>query len=102
MCPWNRFAGQSGEKDFTPRHGLVSRELVQLFAWNETEFEDKTRGSAIHRIGYACWLRNIAVGLGNAPTTDAVLAALCARLDHPSELVREHVAWALQQHQHAR
>ena len=102
VCPWNRFAGPSGEKDFTPRHGLDSRELVQLFAWNETEFEEKTRGSAIHRIGYACWLRNLAVGLGNAPTTDAVLAALRARLDHPSELVREHVAWALQQHQHAR
>ena len=102
VCPWNRFAGPSREKDFTPRHGLDSRELVQLFAWDETEFEEKTRGSAIHRIGYACWLRNIAVGLGNAPTTDAVLAALRARQDHPSELVREHVAWALQQHQHAR
>ena len=102
VCPWNRFAGPSAENDFTPRHGLDSRELVQLFAWNETEFEEKTRGSAIHRIGYACWLRNIAVGLGNAPTTDAVLAALRARQDHPSELVREHVAWALQQHQHAR
>ena len=102
VCPWNRFAGPSAENDFTPRHGLDSRELVQLFAWNETEFEDKTRGSAIHRIGYACWLRNLAVGLGNAPTTDAVLAALRARQDHPSELVREHVAWALQQHQHPR
>jgi epoxyqueuosine reductase len=102
VCPWNRFAGPSREKDFTPRHGLDSRELVQLFAWDETEFVEKTRGSAIHRIGYACWLRNLAVGLGNAPTTDAVLGALRARQDHPSELVREHVAWALQQHQHAR
>ena len=98
VCPWNRFAGPSAENDFTPRHGLDSRELVQLFAWGETEFIEKTRGSAIHRIGYPCWLRNIAVGLGNAPTTDAVVAALRARQDHPSWLVREHVTWALQQH----
>jgi len=98
VCPWNRFAGLSAENDFTPRHGLDSCELVQLFAWSETEFKEKTSGSAIYRIGYECWLRNIAVGLGNAATTDAVVGALRARQDHPSELVREHVAWALQQH----
>jgi epoxyqueuosine reductase len=97
VCPWNRFAGP-GETDFNPRHGLDSSDLVRLFAWAESEFEANTRGSAIHRIGYACWLRNIAVGLGNAPTTPAVITALQARQTHPSALVREHVEWALQQH----
>ena len=98
VCPWNRFASPSAENDFSPRHGLDSSELLRLFGWTENDFEDNTRGSAIHRIGYACWLRNIAVGLGNAPTTEAVTAALRARQDDPSELVREHVGWALQQH----
>ncbi|MGB5177815.1 MAG: tRNA epoxyqueuosine(34) reductase QueG [Gammaproteobacteria bacterium] len=102
VCPWNRFAGPSAEEDFTPRHGLDSSELLCLFQWDEKEFAEKTCGSAIHRIGYACWLRNIAVGLGNAPTSDAVVNALRARQDHPSELVREHVAWALRQHLHTR
>jgi epoxyqueuosine reductase len=98
VCPWNRFAGASAEHDFNPRHGLDSHSLRRLFAWTETEFEEKTRGSAIHRIGYACWLRNLAVGLGNAPTSEAVISALRARQGHPSALVREHVEWALQQH----
>ena len=98
VCPWNRFAGSSAENDFSPRHGLDSSELLRLFDWNENEFEENTRGSAIHRIGYECWLRNIAVGLGNAPTTDAVIGALRKKQTHSSELVREHVAWALRQH----
>jgi epoxyqueuosine reductase len=98
VCPWNRFSGPGDETDFNPRHGLDSSELVRLFAWQESEFEASTRGSAIHRIGYECWLRNIAVGLGNAPTTPAVITALQARQAHPSALVREHVDWALQQH----
>lgn len=98
VCPWNRFAGPCAESDFSPRHGLDSSELVRLFAWKKTDFEEKTRGSAIHRIGYDCWSRNMAVGLGNAPTTAAVIAALKARQDDPSALVREHVGWALRQH----
>jgi epoxyqueuosine reductase len=98
VCPWNRFASPSAENDFSPRHGLDSSELLRLFGWNENEFEENTRGSAIHRIGYECWLRNIAVGLGNAPTTDTVIGALRARQDDPSALVREHAGWALQQH----
>jgi epoxyqueuosine reductase len=98
VCPWNRFAGPSAERDFNPRHGLDSSELVRLFQWTKNDFEDKTRGSAIHRIGYECWSRNLAVGLGNAPTTAAVIAALEARQDDPSALVREHVVWALRQH----
>jgi epoxyqueuosine reductase len=98
VCPWNRFASPSAENDFSPRHGLDSSELLRLFGWNKNEFEENTRGSAIHRIGYECWLRNIAVGLGNAPTTDTVIGALRARQDDPSALVREHAGWALQQH----
>ena len=72
---------------------------MDLFRWHEADFLQRTEGSAIRRIGYLRWLRNIAVALGNAPTTPQVIAALASRRDHPSELVREHVAWALQQHE---
>jgi epoxyqueuosine reductase len=101
VCPWNRFAQPAGEADFQPRHDLDDSELVTLFAWDEEEFERNTQGSAIHRIGHVCWLRNIAVALGNAPTTPAVIGALSARRNHPSELVQEHTRWALRQHGHA-
>ncbi|MDX1381143.1 MAG: tRNA epoxyqueuosine(34) reductase QueG [Xanthomonadales bacterium] len=98
VCPWNRFAQPTAEPDFQPRHGLDSAGLVALFAWSEAEFDQRTRGSAIRRAGYEGWLRNIAVALGNAPITPEVVAALRAREDHPSELVREHVRWALGRH----
>jgi epoxyqueuosine reductase len=98
VCPWNKFARFSPERDFTPRHALDAARLVELFAWSEAEFLARTEGSAIRRIGYECWLRNIAVALGNAPTSDEVVQSLAARREHPSELVREHVAWALEQH----
>ncbi len=94
-CPWNRFARLSAEPDFQARHGLDSASLITLFGWSEEEFERFTAGSAIHRIGHERWLRNIAVALGNAPKTEATVAALQRRADHPSALVREHVAWAL-------
>ena len=99
VCPWNRFARLSAEGDFSPRHNLDAAGLVSLFAWNETEFLKRTEGSAIRRIGYERWLRNIAVALGNAPTTPTVVEALSARRDHHSMLVREHVTWALERHQ---
>ncbi|MDH3287243.1 MAG: tRNA epoxyqueuosine(34) reductase QueG [Betaproteobacteria bacterium] len=99
VCPWNRFAGPSGEPDFAVRNGLDDVTLVELFGWSEIEFHDRLAGTAIHRIGYERWLRNLAVGLGNAPTSGAMVNALCARADHPSALVREHVAWALAQHE---
>ncbi len=102
ICPWNRFAKHTGETDFQPRHQLDSSELADLFLWTEDEFLDRTAGSAIRRAGFECWLRNLAVGLGNAPTSDKVLSALNNRVDHPSEMVREHVQWALQQHPHNR
>lgn len=95
VCPWNRFAQLTTETDFMPRHRLDSTTLVALFAWSEEEFLEKTAGSAIRRIGYECWLRNIAVALGNAQKEDAIVTALEARRSHPSALVKEHVAWAL-------
>ena len=96
-CPWNRFAHSSMEADFAARHGLDDIALTELFAWDETTFKEKFSGSAIHRIGHEQWLRNIAVGLGNAPRSVDVLAALQARAEDPSPLVCEHVEWALQQ-----
>jgi epoxyqueuosine reductase len=94
-CPWNRAAPLTRESDFAPRHGLDQAALVELFAWEETDFNERLAGSPIRRIGFERWLRNIAVALGNAPRNDAVLSALRSRAGHPSELVREHVAWAL-------
>ncbi|MEW6332265.1 MAG: tRNA epoxyqueuosine(34) reductase QueG [Pseudomonadota bacterium] len=98
VCPWNRFAQPSAEPDFAPRHGLDAPELIRLFSWTEEEFLKYTEGSAIRRIGYECWLRNIAVALGNAPTSETVNEALKARQDHASGMVREHVRWAQQRH----
>jgi epoxyqueuosine reductase len=98
VCPWNRSADATQEVGFHARHGLDAATLIGLFAWNRREFEQRTRGSAIRRIGYECWLRNLAVALGNAPTTKAVVAALRHRRRDASPLVREHVAWALRQH----
>ncbi len=98
ICPWNRFARLSAEVDFLPRHGLDSPLLIELFAWSEEQFLSHTEGSAIRRIGYECWLRNIAVALGNAPSSEVVIDALHSRRNDHSALVREHVAWALAQH----
>ena len=98
ICPWNKFAKIAAELDFRVRNGLDQASLADLFAWTEEEFLQRTEGSAIRRLGHERWLRNIAVGLGNAPTTPAVIAALQSRREHASELVREHVEWALGRH----
>ena len=98
VCPWNRFAQSTGEADFAPRNGLEAPELRALFAWSEQEFLDRTAGSPIRRIGHACWLRNIAVALGNAPPSAQTRRVLLSRANHPSEMVREHVHWALSNH----
>lgn len=95
-CPWNKFASPTREMDFTPRHALDQAELVTLFNWSEEEFLRYTEGSPIRRTGYEGWLRNLAVGLGNAPRSDDAVQALRQRLTHPSALVREHVQWALE------
>ena len=97
-CPWNRGAPPTREHDFAVRHGLDRATLVELFAWDEAQFAERLAGSPIRRIGHERWLRNLAVGLGNAPTDAAVVAALRARCAHPSAPVREHVAWALARH----
>jgi epoxyqueuosine reductase len=98
VCPWNKFARPTREDAFAVRHDLDRTSLVNLFAWSAADFLERTRGSAISRIGYERWLRNVAVALGNAPTSPEVQAALDARADHPSALVREHVQWALAEH----
>jgi len=98
VCPWNKFAQAAGHPDFKVRNGLDATQLTELFAWTEREFEERMRGSAIYRIGYERWSRNIAVALGNAPTSPPVVAALRSRLDSASELVREHIEWALARH----
>ena len=98
VCPWNKFARTAPVSDFEPRNGLDSATLVELFSWTEAEFDERLQGSPIRRIGHERWLRNIAVALGNAPSSQTVLAALRAREHHSSALVREHVAWALAQH----
>ncbi|TWI64266.1 epoxyqueuosine reductase [Pseudoduganella lurida] len=103
ICPWNKFAQRATLPDFDERHGLGSASMIELFAWSEDDFNRRMEGSPIRRIGHERWLRNLAVGLGNAATLGAagdpaIVAALRSRLDHPSELVREHVTWALDQH----
>ncbi|AQA16947.1 tRNA epoxyqueuosine(34) reductase QueG [Halioglobus japonicus] len=95
VCPWNKFAQPTDKDDFKPRHGLESADLVTLFEWDEETFLTRTEGSAIRRIGYERWLRNLAIGLGNGPASPAAISALKHRSGHPSPLVREHIAWAL-------
>jgi len=102
VCPWNKFAKFTAEKDFYPRNNLHTPELLDLFAWTEAEFLHNTEGSAIRRIGHDCWLRNIAVALGNAPYNIRIVNALQNRLRDSSPMVKEHIEWALsQQMQHA-
>jgi epoxyqueuosine reductase len=98
VCPWNKFARNAAHPDFKVRHGLDAPRLAALFGWTEAEFDERMRGSAIYRIGFERWSRNIAVALGNAPTSEEVLAALHARREDASEMVREHVEWALERH----
>lgn len=98
VCPWNKFARRTDEPDFRARNRLDEATLAELFAWDEDEFLRRTEGSPIRRSGHERWLRNLAVALGNAPATPDVLAALASRRNHPSPLVREHVAWALARH----
>ena len=101
-CPWNKYAQASGEDDFAVRNGLDSADLTALFAWSENDFLSRLEGSAIRRIGYERWLRNLAVGLGNADYADDIVAALASRRDDASAMVREHVAWALREQERKR
>lgn len=96
VCPWNKFANFTSEKDFHPRHLLTAPQLIELFKWSNQDFLRYTEGSAIRRIGYDCWLRNIAVALGNAPYSIEILSELEKKRHHSSALVREHVVWAIE------
>ncbi len=97
-CPWNRFAKITNEKDFYVKNGLDHVTLIELFGWEKQSFDSNLAGTAIFRIGYEQWLRNLAVGLGNAPSSKEVIDALKNRINDPSSLVREHVEWALKNH----
>ena len=98
VCPFNKFGQPTQEIDFEPRHALDSATLVELFQWTEPEFNKRFQGSAIRRIGHRNWLRNIAVALGNAPTSDKVIECLKAFEFGKDELLDEHVCWALKEH----
>jgi len=98
-CPWNKFASPAQDPDFRSRHGLGDPELTDLFGWTEAQYAERAQGSALKRLGYRRWLRNLAVALGNAPTSPQVVAALRARCDEPDPVLREHIGWALLQHQ---
>lgn len=97
VCPWNRFASSTEENDFMPRHGLNTATLLELFQWDETTFLKKTEGSAIRRIGFQRWQRNIATALGNSEARDNVIDALRKALPNASNLVQDHIQWALEQ-----
>ena len=99
ICPWNKYAAVTGESDFSVRNGLDNASLVELFGWSKEEFDTRLAGSPIRRIGHEQWLRNLAVGLGNASSSKDISDALKARYNDDSPLVREHVQWALKQHE---
>jgi epoxyqueuosine reductase len=98
VCPWNKFSQPSTEQDFLPRHQLDDISLIELFAWDKSRFEKEMEGSPIRRIGYEVWMRNIAIALGNAVTSELIVQALKSRQQDESNLIREHVLWALHQH----
>jgi epoxyqueuosine reductase len=99
ICPWNKYAAVTGERDFSVRNGLDNASLVELFGWSKEEFDTRLAGSPIRRIGHEQWLRNLAVGLGNASSSKDISDALKARYNDDSPMVREHVQWALRQHE---
>lgn len=97
VCPWNKFAETTSEADFSPRHQLDNSDLIELFLWDEQTFLKNTEGSAIRRIGYQRWLRNLAVGLGNAPASKAAINALEQQRPNAESIALEHIDWALTQ-----
>jgi epoxyqueuosine reductase len=98
VCPWNRFSRPTDEKDFRVRHGLDAPELLELFSWNEETFLKNMEGSAIRRIGYQQWIRNIAVALGNAPYSDSIVQALKSKRPDVDAMAQQHIDWALKEH----
>ena len=98
FCPWNKFSKVVINSDFKPNHNLMHQSLEKLFLWTEKEWDKNTIGSALRRSGYHGWLRNIAVALGNSKTTPSIKGVLKSRLKVESEMVREHIKWAIEQH----
>ncbi|GHB67207.1 epoxyqueuosine reductase [Psychrosphaera saromensis] len=97
ICPWNRFAELSTEPDFLPRTQLHPVSLLELWQWQEPHFLKVTEGSPIRRIGFECWMRNIAIALGNAPFSLEIVEQLNSKLTLISDMVDEHILWALEQ-----
>ncbi len=95
VCPWNRDAPRTRESDFAPRHGLDSADILELFSWDETTFLESTQGMALRRVNFEQWQRNLAVALGNAPTSPSIVDALASKRNAASPMVREHIDWAL-------
>ena len=102
ICPWNKFAKRVEERDFLPRSTLMDQPLEKLFLWSENEWKKNTQETSLQRPGYSGWLRNIAVALGNAESTESILSALKSRANEKSTMVKEHVLWALEQHKEER
>jgi len=102
VCPWNRFAKYSSEADFQPRHGLDKISLIDCYRWSETEFMQKMEGSAIRRIGYQCWIRNIVIALGNAARDPHIVSILKQDYAQHSGFIQHHIDWALQQQSKSR
>ena len=102
ICPWNKFAKRVEERDFLPRSTLMDQPLEKLFLWSENEWKKNTQETSLQRPGYSGWLRNIAVALGNAESTEGILSALKSRANEKSTMVKEHVLWALEQHKEKR
>ena len=100
--PWNKFAKRVKERDFLPKPNLLDQPLEKLFLWSENEWEKNTQETSLQRSGYSGWLRNIAVALGNAQSTEGILSALKSRANEKSTMVKEHVLWALEQHKEER
>ncbi len=99
VCPWNRFEQITPEVDFKPRHGLDSISLAECFEWTQQQFLDRFEGSAIRRIGYACWRRNIVIALGNAAFDPHIMGILNEAVADADDMLREHLVWAIAEQQ---
>jgi epoxyqueuosine reductase len=97
VCPWNKFARVAAHPDFKTRHGMDAPRLTELAAWTREDFERRFEGSAVRRIGYEAFLRNVMVGLGNGPADQEAIRQLRLRCADDSALIAEHARWALQQ-----
>lgn len=100
ICPWNRFAPPSQEKDFAIRHDLDKKPISELLEWNEQTFLKRTAGMALRRVNYSQWTRNLAIAAGNAPFSRNLLSLLQSKrqemTDRNDSMCVEHIDWALE------